>query len=104
MNGHKVTWIALLALALAMPIVSATTNTEGCDVTTTPAMELPNGIYMQGTAYNIWQEANGIPGLQFYKTSCDDGREFPRDECIAGLGMSNWGNIYCPTDYVFNRL
>lgn len=71
--------ILVAALALAAPIGSAG-GTAACDPnTTTPTAEVA-GFYVYGQ--EVWQESNGLPGLQRQYTPCTDGG-IPKDTCFT---------------------
>lgn len=71
---------AALLTGIAVPIVSAATDTAGCDVRTTAATAL-GGFYVRGALGEFWEETNGISGLQRRDSGCSDGRVLASDTC-----------------------
>lgn len=65
--------VAMLPLAVA-------NATAPCSPYTYDATEAA-GFYAWGA--EIWQESNGIPGLQRTQTVCEDGSSLPKDTCIS---------------------
>jgi len=73
--------IGILVVALLAPFAGATADTLGCYVRTSQALALGDH-YVYGTAKEIWEETNGIPGLQRADSPCIDGESLPRDLCV----------------------
>lgn len=68
----------MIVLAGIAPVSLATTA-PSCTPFTYDATEVA-GLYQYGS--ELWQESNGIPGLQRVNTICSDGSSLPRDTCI----------------------
>lgn len=72
--------VALLAIPLAP---AAGVRAAACAPPIQSATALPEGIYFNSFANEIWQEDNGFPGLQIRAYGCDDGTTVPPDQCIS---------------------
>ena len=73
------TLISIAALALAAPAAWAGGAT-GCSPTTTTPTAEAEGFYLYGQ--ELWQESNGLPGLQRHQTPCTDG-SVAKDTCFT---------------------
>lgn len=73
--------LALLAATLLTPVGSADLDTTGCTVRTQAATQAGD-VYAWG-AYEIWQETNGIQGLQRGSSSCESRPSLPADTCYT---------------------
>ena len=105
MNAPKIV-IAALALVVVPPAANASVDTDACYVRTTPAFTPDGetyfaGAYASGTTVGaeIWQETNGIEGLQKQRTSCSDGRVYEADTCL-----STGGSPTCARQAVFETV
>lgn len=74
------TYLCAALLLGVTPVISAATDTTGCYVKTSAATAL-GGYYVVGTLGEIWEETNGISGLQRRDSGCDDGRTLASDTC-----------------------
>jgi hypothetical protein len=72
---------ALVILATTLPLSGAGAAEGACRVNTYDALDL-GGYYLYGTAKEIWQEGNGLPGLQRTASYCEDGTTLAPDACI----------------------
>jgi len=71
---------AILLAGVGIPIVSAV-DTSGCSVTTSSGAIPLGQFYVKGTLGEIWEETNGLDGLQRRDSGCNDGRVIPSDTC-----------------------
>lgn len=72
--------IAAVLVGVAFPIVSAV-DTSGCFVRTSTEATALGSFYVKGTLGEIWEETNGVDGLQRRDSGCSDGRVIPSDTC-----------------------
>lgn len=76
-------WLMGLLAALSLLVAggAAPVDTTGCTVRTVPA-EKVGAFYLYGP-YEVWQETNGIEGLQRGASSCANGASIPADTCFT---------------------
>lgn len=90
-------WMALVAMiAAVVPLTGASAaDATGCRVTTYTAIE-SDGYYMYG-AKELWEESNGLPGLQRSSSYCIGKSSIPEDTCI--VHAETWRAVSCAVAY-----
>lgn len=92
----------LVLLASAQPFVLVA-NAATCNPYTYETAVGVDAYYLYLTSYSpalfleVWEEANGVPGLQRVNTICSDGTSIPRDTCI--LHKETFGLVQCLSTY-----
>lgn len=84
-------------MALAAPLAGAATDSTGCFVRTTQAIEFAP-YYMVGTAAEFWEETNGIAGLQRSDSGCIGRPALPADTCITRT--ENTALVSCSAEFL----
>lgn len=76
-------WLAGLLAAASVLVAggAAPVDATGCNVRTAPA-EKAGPFYRYGT-YEIWQETNGVGGLQRGESPCGGTRSIEADTCYT---------------------
>ena len=72
--------IAAILVGVGIPVVSAV-DTSGCWVRTSADANALGSFYVKGTLGEIWEETNGVDGLQRRDSGCSDGRVIASDTC-----------------------
>ena len=88
MNKKLVAAGFLAAMAVMALPVGGATDPGQCLIETTPALAL-KGYYVRGTLYEVWQETNGIPGLQLRQSACIGGGFLAPDACVLSTDAAN---------------
>lgn len=81
-----------LAMSLVLGLMGTSTaaDTDGCDLRTTSALRVGDLYFTSVTASTggvyteVFQEGNGVDGLQRRSTACEDGSIIPADSCLYG--------------------
>lgn len=89
------TWLCAALLVTGFVTVASATDATGCRVYTTSATKVGD-YYLRPTWQEIWEETNGLPGLQMNASGCSGGRIIPSDTCFV-LGPE--GLISCTIAY-----
>lgn len=88
---------ALLLTGFAFPAVTGSSGTEGCEIHTSKDAISLGGHYVRGSLGEIWEESNGLDGLQRRDSGCIDGRILPADKCWY---MGPYGLVRCTAEAV----
>ena len=87
-NKRLAAALVLAAIAVTTLPVGSAADPSQCFVETTPALAL-QGYYVRGTLYEVWEEKNGVPGLQMRQSACIGGGFVPPDACVMSTDTSN---------------
>lgn len=88
--------IALVLVAASFAVLPAGALPDGCRDITQASIQVDK-YHMFGTAYEFWEESNGLAGLQRVSTWCAPGYTLPADTCITH--SENYALVACLSTY-----